>query len=67
MARLRSVLTFWYGFVVGDDWRMAAVVVAALAVTFVLSRGGVPSWWALPAAVVLVLCLSIWRAARHRA
>ena len=30
MRRLRSIGAFWYDFVVGDDWRVAVVVVAAL-------------------------------------
>ena len=31
VRRLRSIGAFWYDFVVGDDWRVAVVVVAALA------------------------------------
>ena len=27
MKRLKSIGAFWYDFVVGDDWRVAAVVV----------------------------------------
>ena len=33
MKRLKSIGAFWYDFVVGDDWRVAVVVVAALALT----------------------------------
>ena len=36
MRRLRSIGAFWYDFVVGDDWRVAVAVVAALALTAVL-------------------------------
>jgi hypothetical protein len=66
MAWLRRFLAFWYDFVVGDDWRVAVAVVVALAVTFGVSQAGVPSWWILPVAVVLVLPLSVWRVARKR-
>ena len=65
--RLRAFLLFWYDFVVGDDWHVAAGVIAALALTYVLGTVGVPSWWLLPVAVVILLPLSLWRVARgHR-
>ena len=66
MASLRRFFAFWYDFVVGDDWRMAVAVVAALAVTYGVTRAGAPSWWILPAAVVLAFPLTLWRAARRR-
>lgn len=34
IARLRAFGAFWYDFVVGDDWRVAVAVVAALAITY---------------------------------
>lgn len=65
--RLRGFLLFWYDFVVGDDWRVAVGVIAALALTYGLSAAGVPSWWLLPCAVAILLPLSLWRVARgHR-
>jgi hypothetical protein len=66
MAWLRKFFGFWYDFVVGDDWRAAAAVVVALASTYGVSRTGAPSWWILPVAVILVLPLTLWRAARRR-
>jgi hypothetical protein len=66
MAWLRKFFAFWYDFVVGDDWRAAAAVVVALAITYGVSRTGGPSWWILPVAVILVLPLTLWRAARRR-
>jgi hypothetical protein len=33
VTRLRAFLRFWYDFIVGDDWRVALAVVAALALT----------------------------------
>ena len=38
-ARIRAFAAFCYDFVVGDDWRGAAVVAAALAVTAILATG----------------------------
>jgi hypothetical protein len=66
MAWLRKFFAFWYDFVVGDDWRAAVAVVAALAITYGVSRTGVPSWWILPVAVILVLPLTLWRVARRQ-
>ena len=63
-GRLRAFGAFWYDFVVGDDWRVAASVVVALAVTYGVSRTSVPAWWIMPVAVVLVLPWSLWRARR---
>ena len=57
-------LRFWYDFVVGDDWRVAAGVVLALAGTALLVRAGVPAWWLLPVAALAMLALSLRRAAR---
>jgi hypothetical protein len=62
--RLRAIGRFWYAFVVGDDWRVAVAVVAALAMTGVLAVAGLPAWWVLPAAVAVVLPLSVLRTAR---
>ncbi|HEU5356240.1 MAG TPA: hypothetical protein VFU65_17335 [Actinocrinis sp.] len=66
IARLKAFGAFWYDFIVGDDWRVAVFVVAALAITFAVSKSSVPAWWILPAAVVLVLPWSLWRARRKR-
>jgi hypothetical protein len=66
MRRLRAFGAFWYDFVVGDDWLIAAGVVISLALTYGLSRAAVPAWWLLPLALVLLLPLSLWRAARRR-
>jgi hypothetical protein len=62
--RLRSFALFWYDFLVGDDWTIAAGVLAALALTAVLSRSSSSAWWwILPAATGVLLALSVWRAA----
>jgi hypothetical protein len=65
IARLRAFGAFWYDFIVGDDWRVAVSVVVALAVTYAVSRTSIPAWWVLPAAVALVLPISLWRARRR--
>jgi hypothetical protein len=62
--RARAFLAFLYDFVVGDDWLVAAGVLAGLAVTYALSRASVAAWWLLPLLLVILLPVSLWRAAR---
>jgi hypothetical protein len=51
--------------VVGDDWRVAVVVVAALALTALLVHAaGVDVWWLLPVCVFAALGWSLRRATR---
>jgi len=58
-TRLRTFLRFWYDFIVGDDWRVALAVVAALALTYALSATGLPAWPVLPLTVAVLLPLSL--------
>jgi hypothetical protein len=66
MRRVRAVLRFAWEFVVGDDWRIAATVAAAIGVTALLGDDGVRAWWLLPIVVIVVLTTSIWTLARTR-
>jgi hypothetical protein len=54
-------LRFWWEFVIGDDWRVAAGIAAALVVTFVLAHDHVAAWWLMPAATATVLLVAVWR------
>ncbi|HEY0811997.1 MAG TPA: hypothetical protein VGE11_01850 [Pseudonocardia sp.] len=67
MNRVSAIFAFWYDFIVGDDWRVAVGVIVGLVATYGVSTTAVPAWWVLPAAVVLLLPLSLWRVARGRA
>ena len=67
MRLLRSFGRFWWSFVVGDDWRVAAGIAVALALTDILVRRGADVWWLLPVAVALLLADSLRRAARAAA
>jgi len=55
---------FWWEFVIGDDWLVAVLVVAAIGATAVLAAANVAAWWLLPLAVPLVLWISLRRAIR---
>jgi len=63
MRYVRGFFRFWYDFVVGDDWRMAAGVAIALVAAWALARAGVAAWWLLPLAAMSLLWLSLVRAA----
>ncbi|MDQ2956011.1 MAG: hypothetical protein M3Y42_03480 [Actinomycetota bacterium] len=66
--KLRAFGAFWYDFVIGDDWRVAVGVAFAFAITYLASRWtGVALWWIVPAAVLILLPLSIRRATRGTA
>jgi phage shock protein PspC (stress-responsive transcriptional regulator) len=52
---------FWWEFIVGDDWRSAAGVVAGIAVTAGIAAANVAAWWVLPVVVALILYLSLRR------
>jgi hypothetical protein len=64
VRRLEGFLRFLWDFVVGDDWRIAAGVVVALGVTALVANTSVAAWWILPVAVIVLLGVSVWHAAR---
>ena len=66
MNRIKAFGAFWYDFVIGDDWRIAAGVVVALGLTAAIAGTTVAAWWVLPVAVLLLLGASVWRAAIGR-
>jgi hypothetical protein len=64
---LRSFGAFWYDFVIGDDWQVAALMVAALAVTALLVHlAGVNAWWLLPLCAFAALGWSLFRATARK-
>jgi hypothetical protein len=64
VSRVRSFGRFWWDFVVGDDWRVAAGLALALGLTYLSTHKGVDAWWLLPVAVALLLAGSLRRATR---
>jgi hypothetical protein len=67
IALVAGFFRFWYDFIIGDDWTMAAAVAIGLAVTAVLTSRGYSAWWLIPPFVIGALYISLWRASRARA
>lgn len=66
LARLKAFGLFWYDFVIGDDWRVAVVVVAAFLVTWAVSTTSVSAWWIAPIFVFALIPISLWRSVTGR-
>ena len=66
MYLLRRFVAFWYDFIVGDDWTAAGGVLVGLALTALAARSSFDglAWLLLPIVTVVVLWLSLQRAAR---
>lgn len=60
---VRAAYGVWQ-FVVGDDPWTALGVVVALGVTALIAGADAPAWWVMPLAVLVLLGLSLRRAAR---
>jgi hypothetical protein len=52
---------FWYHFIIGDDWTVAAALAVGLALTALLSRTQFPAWVVIPLIVIVMLRVSIQR------
>ena len=63
--RLRAFGAFWFDFIVGDDWRIAAGVVLGLVATWLVSLTRVPAWWILPAVLLVLVPVRLWRSTRR--
>jgi hypothetical protein len=64
MTFLRRLGRFWWDFVVGDDWRVAAGLAVLLGACAAVAHDGVAAWWVVPVGVVLLLAESLRRASR---
>jgi hypothetical protein len=67
MKQLKAFGAFWYDFIVGDDWHVAALVVIGLAATAILAHAAkVNAWWLLPIVAFAALVWSLHRATGFR-
>ncbi len=55
---------FWYDFIVGDDWFIAAAGVLLIAVTALLVSMDINAWWVLLLGTPLALFATVKRAAK---
>jgi hypothetical protein len=65
MRHLVAFGRFWYDFLVGDDWIIAATVVVAVAGTALIADDVHAAWLVLPLASAAILVVSILRARRR--
>ena len=63
MKQLKQFAHFWYDFVVGDDWRIAASILVLIGLVALLTRRW-NVWPLMPLGVALILGASLRRAAR---
>lgn len=63
MKYITGFFQFWYDFIVGDDWTVAAAVVAGLILTALLARFA-GAWIVLPLVVLIFLGVSLRRASQ---
>ena len=66
MRYVRAFGRFWWDFIVGDDWVVAAAVGLGLVLTGILTGLCVDAWWLMPVVVALALAGSLRRATRPR-
>ena len=64
MRFIAAFFAFWYDFIIGDDWTVAAGVVIALIITGLLVLAGFTVWWLMPLVVLVLLGASVQRVAR---
>ena len=64
MGFVVNFVRFWYDFIVGDDWTVAAGVVVAIALAALLTQVHLGVWWWMPLAVAILLTASLLRVAR---
>jgi hypothetical protein len=64
MRFVRNFFRFWYDFIIGDDWRVAAGVVIVVPLVYMAAHHGINAWWLLPIAVAALLAISVGVEAR---
>jgi hypothetical protein len=67
VSHVLAFARFWWDFVVGEDWTVAAGVALGLGLTAILVGDDRDVWWLLPLAIAAVLAGSLWREARRQA
>ncbi len=56
MKFLKAFGQYWYDFIIGDDWKIAAAVLSALLALFIIEKNNVISgWWLSIAGATLIM------------
>jgi hypothetical protein len=63
VKHLKSFALFWVDFIIGDDYWVAAGIVATLGLCAAVSKTSVPAWWLAPLGVLGILTISVIRGA----
>lgn len=63
-SRLAAFGAFWYDFIIGDDWQIAAGVAVAFVLTFALASFSTAAWIVVPIAVITLVPYGVRRALR---
>jgi Predicted membrane protein len=63
-TRLAAFGSFWYDFIIGDDWQIAAGVALSFAVTFAVAQVSSLAWIVVPIAVLVLIPYGVKRALR---
>jgi hypothetical protein len=61
LAVAAGVGRFIYGFIVGDDWVVALVMLLALAATGLLAAHQLSAWWLVPVLAIVMTGISLGR------
>jgi hypothetical protein len=56
-----TVGRFIYGFVFGDDWTVAVIMLLGLVASGLLVANGINAWWLIPALAVATTVVSLER------
>ena len=56
-----AVGKFIYGYIFGDDWVVAVVMILALVATGLLLAAHINAWWLVPVLAVAMTGFSLWR------
>ena len=59
MTYVMRFLRFWYDFIIGDDWLVAAGVAVSVLVCALLVYQGLNAWWVMPIGVGVALAASL--------
>lgn len=59
MRYVKNFGIFWYDFIVGDDWTIAAGIVVIMVVSYLLEQMGIVAWWVFFLVVFGLLWLTL--------